>query len=103
MSAYPIEHHCHFGTVAVVKIEAPQAVEKERRSLFVEPPDFANVSAVQYFYDTFGTSDECAPVARRGRINSNRTCETIWHAPLLPQPPGKRPPQPHARAPGENP
>jgi hypothetical protein len=29
--------------------------------------------------------------AHRGRVNSNRACEAIWHGPLLRQRPGSRP------------
>ena len=46
-----------------------------------------------------------ATVAHRGRVNPNCRCEAIWREPLLSQPFGKRPPQPHtcyARTPGEN-
>ena len=34
-------------------------------------------------------------MAHRGRVNPNCRCEAIWHEPLLCQPFGKRPPQPH--------
>ena len=46
-----------------------------------------------------------ATLAHRGRVNPNCRCEAIWHEPLLSQPFGKWPPQPHtcyARTPGEN-
>ena len=46
-----------------------------------------------------------ATVAYRSRVNPDRRCEAIWHEPLLSQPFGKRPSQPHtcyARTPGEN-
>ena len=52
MIPHPIEHSCHFGTVAVVKVEAPRAVEKEHRALFVKP-----ISRSQHLHNLFGTSD----------------------------------------------
>jgi hypothetical protein len=53
----------------------------------------------------FAFGENRATLAHRGRVNSNCRCEAMWHEPLLSQPFGKRPPQPHTcypRTPGEN-
>ena len=53
----------------------------------------------------FAFGEKRTTLAHRGRVNPNCRCEAIWHEPLLSQPFGKRPPQPHtcyARTLGEN-
>ena len=42
-----------------------------------------------------GAGTKSSARAHRGRANSNRACEAIWHGPLLRQRPGSRPTQPH--------